>query len=99
MRTTHRAGFALAVAVFAAAGPAAAAEDKFKLKKAPGVDRVQNNCMTCHSLDYVQMNSPFLDRKGWEAEVTKMIKAYGAPVKADDVPVIVEYLTREYGVK
>ena len=97
MRTTHGAGFALAVAVFAAAG--FAAEEKFKLKQAPGVAQVQTNCMTCHSLDYVQMNSPFLDRKGWEAEVTKMIKAYGAPVKAEDVPVIVEYLTREYGVK
>ena len=34
----------------------------------------------CHSLDYIQGNSPFMTRQVWDAEVTKMIKAYGAPV-------------------
>jgi mono/diheme cytochrome c family protein len=81
------------------AGGATAAEDKLKLKEAPGAAQVRVNCMTCHSVDYIQQNSRFLDRKGWEAEVTKMIKAYGAPVKSEDVPAIVEYLTREYGVQ
>ena len=45
----------------------------------------------------MQLNSPFLDRKGWEAEVGKMIKAFGAPVKAEDVPAIVDYLAKNYG--
>lgn len=74
-----------------------AAEAQFKLKDAPGVQQVYTNCMSCHSVDYIQLNSPFLDRKGWEAEVTKMMKAYGAPVKAEDVPAIVDYLARNYG--
>ena len=34
----------------------------------------------CHSLDYIPMNSVFLDRKGWEASVTKMMKVMGAPI-------------------
>ena len=38
-----------------------------------------------------------MDRKGWEAEVTKMMKAFGAPVKEEDVPAIVDYLAKEYG--
>jgi len=32
----------------------------------------------------------------WEAEVTKMIKVYGAPIDDKDVPKIVEYLTATY---
>jgi mono/diheme cytochrome c family protein len=80
-----------------AAGSAFAGEDTFKLKPGPGAAQVQANCVACHSLDYIQLNSRFLDRKGWEAEVTKMMKAFGAPVKQEDVPAIVDYLTKEYG--
>jgi hypothetical protein len=43
------------------------------------------------------MNSPFLDKKGWEATVAKMVNAMGAPVPKDDVPKIVEYLNQQYG--
>jgi hypothetical protein len=43
------------------------------------------------------MNSPFLDRKGWEASVNKMIKAMGAPVAETDVQKIVDYLSSQYG--
>ncbi len=89
--------FLLVIASFIAAATALAAEDKFKLKQAPGVAQVQANCVACHSLDYIELNSRFLDRKGWEAEVTKMMKAFGAPVKPEDVPVIVDYLAKEYG--
>jgi hypothetical protein len=35
------------------------------LKPAEGVEIVQQNCISCHSLDYIHMNSPFLDEKGW----------------------------------
>jgi sulfite dehydrogenase (cytochrome) subunit B len=82
---------------FLAASPAWAGEDQIKLKDGPGMDVVAQNCAGCHSLDYPVMNSPFLDQKGWEAEVAKMIKAYGAPVNAADVPAIVAYLSANYG--
>jgi hypothetical protein len=35
--------------------------------------------------------------KGWESEVDKMIKAYGAPISAADAKTIVDYLTANYG--
>ncbi len=84
-------------ALLTVAGVVIAAEGNFKLKQAPGVEQVQANCVACHSLDYIELNSRFMDRKGWEAEVTKMMKAFGAPVKEEDVPAIVDYLAKEYG--
>ena len=55
------------------------------------------NCGACHSLDYIQMNSPFLNATGWNAEVTKMIKAMGAPISDSDAKTIAEYLAKNYG--
>ena len=77
---------------------AAAAEKPVSLKKAPGLDKVEANCGACHSLDYVPMNSRFLNAAGWNAEVTKMINAFGAPINPADVKPIVDYLTANYGV-
>lgn len=76
---------------------AVAQEEKIALKDAPGRDAVVRNCRTCHSLDYIVMNSPFLDRKGWEASVAKMVKAMGAPIPEDQLPTIIDYLTANYG--
>jgi hypothetical protein len=77
---------------------AAAAEEKtIDLKKAPGVDKVEGHCAACHSLDYIEMNSPFLNAAGWNAEVTKMIKAFGAPIGEADAKVIADYLAQNYG--
>jgi len=77
--------------------PALAQEQQIKLKAGPGLDKVEGNCGACHSLAYIEMNSPFLDHAGWQAEVTKMIKAMGAPIPDDDAKAIVEYLTKNYG--
>ena len=77
--------------------PAAADETTIQLKKAPGLDKVEANCAACHSLDYIPMNSVFLNSAGWDAEVTKMIKAYGAPVEDADAKAIAEYLKKNYG--
>lgn len=76
---------------------AVAGEADIRLKAAPGRDVVAANCSMCHSLDYVQMNAPFLDRKGWEASVNKMIKVMGAPVSESDAHTIVDYLASQYG--
>ena len=51
----------------------------------------------CHSLDYIPMNSPFLDCKGWEASVTKMIKVMGALIAEADAQKITDYLAGQYG--
>lgn len=84
-------GLLLPIAAFAAG------EEQIRLKDGPGRELVEANCATCHSLDYIQMNSPFLDRKGWEATLSKMVNAMGAPVPKEDAPLIVEYLNRYYG--
>ena len=75
--------------------PALADEKPVDLKKAPGLDKVEGNCGACHSLDYIQMNSPFLNAALWDAEVNKMIKAFGAPISDADAKAIKDYLEEE----
>jgi hypothetical protein len=77
--------------------PAFGDESKIKLKEGPGRDKVEANCVACHSLDYIQTNSVFLNRTVWEAEVNKMKKVMGAPIKDEDVKEIVDYLVTYYG--
>lgn len=80
------------------AAPAAGAdESQVRLREGPGLALVQAGCITCHSLDYIQMNSVFLDRPGWQKTVDKMIKVMGAPVRPEDVGPIVDYLVTAYG--
>jgi len=74
-------------------------ENRVQLKDGPNKALVIGRCAACHSQDYIPMNSPFLDRKGWEAEVNKMVKAYGAPMEPDEVAKIVDYLATNYGKK
>ena len=76
---------------------AAAQETTLQLKPGAGQDKVIAYCSACHSLDYIQMNSPFPDRKLWEAEVNKMVSAFGAPIPKDDIQAIVDYLAKNYG--
>ena len=79
------------------ATPALADESKIALKQAPGLDKVEANCAACHSLDYIPMNSPFPNAALWDAEVTKMIKAFGAPIDEADAKAIADYLKKNYG--
>ncbi len=80
-----------------AAAPALADEGQFRLKEDEGRPLVEANCSMCHSLDYIQMNSPLFDRQGWEASVAKMMMVMGAPIRSEDVPAIVDYLVSRYG--
>jgi hypothetical protein len=82
---------ALALPMFASAD-----ESLIRLNDAPGRDLVIAKCAICHSLDYIPMNSPFLDAAGWEKEIDKMIKL-GAPVQNEEVPVLLRYLNSSYG--
>jgi sulfite dehydrogenase (cytochrome) subunit B len=88
---------AIACVAVLIAVPALAQEQEITLKPGPGLDQVQGNCGACHSLAYIPMNSPFLDGAGWNAEVTKMRKAMGAPINDDDAKTIIDYLTKNYG--
>ena len=79
--------------------PAAANESDIVLANDPGRAQVQAACSMCHSLDYIEMNSPFLDRAGWERTVNKMITVMGAPIPAEQVGEITDYLDKYYGRK
>jgi len=84
------------VLAWALAGAATAQESKVVLKDAPGRDKAMQ-CVACHSVDYIQMNSAFLDKAGWTASANKMINAFGAPIAKEDVEPIVNYLVQNYG--
>jgi cytochrome c5 len=90
-------GASAAVAVLLLAAAVHADESKVQIAAGPGSDLVRSRCALCHSLDYIQMNSPFLTRATWETEVRKMIKVMGAPVLDSEVTPIVDYLTAHYG--
>ena len=94
---TLAASILLAGAALVLASGAVADERPVQLRDAPGKDLVLASCAMCHSLDYIPMNSRFLDRKGWEASVNKMIKVMGAPISPEDAAKIVDYLASEYG--
>ena len=87
----------ITLAAAAIAVPAIAQEKPVELKKAPGLEKVEGNCSRCHSLDYIVMNSPFPNAALWDAEVTKMIKAFGAPISDADAKIIGDYLKKNYG--
>ena len=87
----------IALLAVAFACPALAEEKPVELKKAPGLETVEGNCGACHSLDYIQMNSPFQNAASWDAEIAKMINAFGAPISPDDAKVIGDYLKKNYG--
>jgi cytochrome c553 len=89
-------------------GPAMAASVTYTLppetaalKDGPNQDVAIANCTGCHSADYIatQPHGPKFAADFWQAEVTKMIKAYGAPIQSEDVPKIVDYLTKTYAVE
>jgi mono/diheme cytochrome c family protein len=87
------------VAILLLATSVASADERaIKMKAGPETVLLAANCSGCHSLDYIQMNSPFLKRAGWEAEVRKMIAVMGAPISEADTATLVGYLVREYGV-
>ena len=67
-------------------------------KPGAGLEVVQGNCTACHSADYIktQPRGEKFKKDFWAAEVTKMIKVYGAPIDDADVGQIVDYLTANY---
>jgi len=66
------------------------------LKPGRGVEVTRQQCVSCHSTDYIVMQ-PRGDAKQWDGVVTKMIKVFGAPVNDQDAKTIVEYLATQYG--
>lgn len=71
----------------------------YKPSSLPGYALALQNCMTCHSAQYVATQPTTSSRQYWEATVKKMKKPFGAPLKDEDIPVIVDYLVKTYGAE
>ena len=61
-----------------------------------GFAAAQANCQTCHSVDYLTTQPPGRGKAFWDAEVTKMIKVYHAPIDEADGHAIAAYLADTY---
>ena len=96
-RKTRLAALVTSVALFAGTPALAGDESSIVLADGEGAGQVKAMCSICHSLDYIQMNSPFQDATGWDKTVTKMIKVMGAPIAPADSATIVAYLAANYG--
>jgi photosynthetic reaction center cytochrome c subunit len=79
--------------VILAQGPDGAAP-AFKGPDAVAANLVNTACASCHSLDRVKNKTA--DKDGWTTTVTRM-KAQGANLTDEQVPVVVEFLTRAAG--
>jgi sulfite dehydrogenase len=71
----------------------------FKPSELPGYTLAQRNCMTCHSVHYIQSQPPTSPRGYWEATVKKMRVPFGAKLADEDIPAIVDYLVKTYGAE
>ncbi len=59
--------------------------------KGPNVEILNSNCLMCHSAGFVE-RQPTMSLASWTAEVTKMQKAFGAPIASADIPTIAQAL-------
>jgi sulfite dehydrogenase (cytochrome) subunit B len=69
-----------------------------RLQSGPGAAIVTAQCITCHSVDYIT-TQPVMTRAAWTAIVTKMKEKYGAPIAAEHVEAVVNYLATTYGAE
>ena len=98
--------FAVTAMMFALGAGASLAKQKIitlppetaalKETSGPGKELTANNCMVCHSVDYISMQPRGKGKEFWAAEVTKMVTVYGATVEDTDRSAIIDYLARNY---
>ena len=91
--------FLLGTAPVESAPPAyKAPEETSALTPGPNAKVAEEYCGACHSYEYIltQPRGSGFGRDFWQAEVTKMIKVFGAPIKEADANAIVDYLANTY---
>lgn len=71
----------------------------YRKSELPGYQLTLQQCSACHSPEYVIYQPPSSTRAYWQATVDKMVKVFGAPLPADQVAPIVDYLSRTYGAE
>ncbi len=53
-------------------------------------------CGLCHSADYVNLQPPGMSVAQWTSEVTKMQRAFGAPIEDSEIEPLANYLASAY---
>ena len=66
-----------------------------ELADGEGRAETRSFCAACHSTRYITMQPP-LPAATWEAEVSKMIKTFGAPIPDATAKKITSYLQEHY---
>jgi mono/diheme cytochrome c family protein len=66
------------------------------LPDAAGVEVARAKCIGCHEADLIV--SQRLSPTGWDREVAKM-ERWGAKLSAEERPLLVSYLTRQFGLR
>jgi len=106
--SNRKLGIAILVVMLSLTGAALAQQQKSiqlpsdnpvsQLKPGTGVNVASLNCAICHSVDYI-IRQPPMNAAQWNAEVQKMITAYGAPINAADAKTIADYIFAAYGAQ
>jgi len=71
-------------------------EETAVLRPGAGMEAAQKNCVSCHSADYIATQPAKRGKAFWEAEVSKMMKVYGARIEQADTKPIIDYLAQRY---
>jgi sulfite dehydrogenase (cytochrome) subunit B len=85
----------LLVAVLCAA-PWARAAEITRLKEGAGRDLTVGRCIICHSVEYIPMNAPAMNRAAWQKTIQKMRDRFGAPITDEEAKQILDYLDANY---
>ena len=92
-----------AVSLLAAAATAKPREYKLPADTVPAAlagpasEIIVNNCMGCHSLDYITSQPRGKGPQFWRDAVNKMVNVYGAPVDHADIEALTTALQQTHG--
>ena len=93
---TARLAVALGALAVGLATPAGAQDATRGLPESAGAEVARTKCLGCHEADLIV--SQRLSPTGWDREVAKM-ERWGAKLSAEERPILVSYLGRQFGVR
>ena len=71
---------------------------QWRSSELPGYQLSLQKCSICHSAHYAEYQPPNSGPGYWNAQVLRMKNVFKAPISDEDVPLIVDYLNKNYGI-